>query len=147
MSNPSSSNTGPGRAASGPGRVESATLDAVFAALAHPARRRVLVTLHARGGRMTAGEIHDRFQHSWPTTSRHLGVLRDAGLVDIGKQGRNRMYSLRRDDLGLVCAWLGAWALATDDPAAERPSWTALPYSTMRNAIPPRAEDEPDAEE
>ena len=63
------------------GRRELEEYDAVFSALAHATRRHVLLVLNARGGSMTAGEIAERFSCSWPTTSRHLKVLRDAGLV------------------------------------------------------------------
>src|SRR5262249_44166751 len=52
-------------------RVSRARLDAyeaVFSALAHPARRRILLTLHFNGGSMTAGEIAGVFAHAWQTT-------------------------------------------------------------------------------
>ncbi|MEP6995103.1 MAG: helix-turn-helix domain-containing protein, partial [Acidobacteriota bacterium] len=54
--------------------------EAVFSALAHPARRRVLLTIHFHGGSMTAGEIAGVFAHAWQTTTRHLQVLEAAGL-------------------------------------------------------------------
>ena len=114
--------------------VSSTTLDAIFGALAHPARRQILIILHARGGTMTAGEIADRFKHSWPTTTRHLSVLEEAGLLEIGKQGRNRFYSLRMRDLGRAGNWLDSWA---GHPPAGRPGWAQRPYATMRNAIAP----------
>jgi DNA-binding transcriptional ArsR family regulator len=66
----------------------------VFAALAHEQRRHILLTLRFRGGEMTAGDIADRFHCSWPTTSRHLRVLEDAGLVTVEKRGRERVYRL-----------------------------------------------------
>ena len=57
---------------------------------------------------MSAGEIADRFGCSWPTTSRHLAVLRDAGLVTVEKRGRERCYVLERERLkGVVGDWLG----------------------------------------
>ena len=56
---------------------------------------------------MTAGEIAQRFGCSWPTTSRHLSVLREAGLVDVDKRGRERIYRLRKGRLvGEVTEWL-----------------------------------------
>ena len=115
--------------------VSSKTLDAVFGALAHPARRRILVTLHARGGVMSAGEIADRFKHSWPTTTRHLGVLRRAGVLEVGKRGRHRFYALRPGVLVRAADWLYAWAAQADGDSApaKRPAWTKLPYATMRN--------------
>lgn len=48
---------------------------------------------------MTAGEIARRFSCKWPTTSRHLGRLQDAGLVSVEKDGRERTYVLKKDRL------------------------------------------------
>jgi DNA-binding transcriptional ArsR family regulator len=82
-------------------------IDAVFAALAHATRRHILQVLAARHGTMTAGELSGRFAHSWPTTTRHLSVLVDAGLVSVTPVGRERHYRLERMRLGHVLAlWL-----------------------------------------
>ncbi|MCB9674537.1 MAG: helix-turn-helix transcriptional regulator [Alphaproteobacteria bacterium] len=89
------------------GTRELDDFEAVFAALAHETRRHVLVVLKARGGSMSAGDIAARFDHSWPTVTRHLGVLRDAGLVRVERRGRERVYHL--DDERLVAVtdgWL-----------------------------------------
>jgi len=83
-------------------------LDAVFQALAHPARRQILMTIHLRGGSVAAGDIAARFAHSWPTTTRHLGVLEASGLLEVKQEGRARMYSVRLDRLGVIKDWL-AW--------------------------------------
>jgi DNA-binding transcriptional ArsR family regulator len=80
----------------------------VVAALAHPARRQILLTLHFRGGVATAGEIAARFEHTWPTTTRHLRVLEDAALIRQEKRGRTRVYTLDKARLALVAEWL-AW--------------------------------------
>jgi DNA-binding transcriptional ArsR family regulator len=56
---------------------------------------------------MTAGDIAGRFAHAWPTTTRHLGVLVDAGLLTQERQGRNRVYAVDRERLGLLKEWLG----------------------------------------
>lgn len=69
-------------------------IEHVFSALAHTSRRHILLTLNFRGGRMTAGEIADRFSCSWPTTSRHLNILKNAGLISVIKEGRERYYKL-----------------------------------------------------
>ena len=91
----------------GRGERELADLERVFKALAHASRRQVLVVLNARGGRMTAGEIAGRFTCTWPTTSRHLRVLQDAGLVRSERQGRERVYVLETKRLdGVVGGWL-----------------------------------------
>jgi DNA-binding transcriptional ArsR family regulator len=74
------------------GRAEVEAADAVFAALAHPARRQILLSVHYRGT-ATAGEIAQRFECSWPTTSRHLATLVDCGLLSVTRRGRERVYS------------------------------------------------------
>jgi DNA-binding transcriptional ArsR family regulator len=79
-------------------------LEAVFGALANEHRRHILVTLHARGGAMTAGELARRFSHTWSTTTRHLQRLERAGLVRVEKQGRERRYTLDRGHLHTVTA-------------------------------------------
>ena len=82
-------------------------VEAVFSALGNASRRHILLVLHYRGGQMTAGEIAGRFGCSWPTTTRHLGVLRDAGLVEVEQRGRQRIYRMNRDRLKKVAArWL-----------------------------------------
>jgi DNA-binding transcriptional ArsR family regulator len=82
--------------------------EAVFTALAHPVRRRILLTLNFEGGSMTAGEIADVFDHAWPTTTRHIQVLESAGLLHHDQKGRNRVYYINRRRLELVRDWL-AW--------------------------------------
>jgi DNA-binding transcriptional ArsR family regulator len=69
-------------------------LEAVFGALAHAQRRQILQVLWFRGGELSAGQIAERFACSWPTTSRHLRVLVQAGLVAVEKRGRERIYRL-----------------------------------------------------
>ena len=82
-------------------------LESVFKALAHSSRRHVLVVLNARGGSMTAGDIAGRFSCTWPTTSRHLRVLEDAGLVRVDKRGREWVYVLEKNRLrGVVGGWI-----------------------------------------
>lgn len=85
-----------------------ADLEAVFAALAHAARRQILMIIHFWGGSMTAGEIDKRFGHAWPTTTRHLRVLEEAGLLTHEKVGRTCIYRIEHARLKLVQEWL-AW--------------------------------------
>jgi DNA-binding transcriptional ArsR family regulator len=88
------------------GLAELDAFDAVFGALAHRSRRTILSVLHARGGEMTSGAIAARFDCSWPTTSQHLRVLEQAGLVSIALRGRERVYRLEIDRLHSVA---GGW--------------------------------------
>src|SRR5262245_55473328 len=80
--------------------------EAVFTALAHPERRRILLTLNFEGGSMTAGEIADMFELAWPTTTRHIQVLEAAGLLHHTREGRARVYTIDRRRLKLVHDWL-----------------------------------------
>lgn len=89
-------------------RARSDAYEAVFGALAHPARRRVLMTVHFNGGSMSAGEIAAVFAHAWQTTTRHLQVLEAAGLLSHERRGRLRVYRIETRRLELVRDWL-AW--------------------------------------
>ena len=80
--------------------------EAVFTALAHPARRRILHTLNFEGGAMTAGDIAAMFAHAWPTTTRHLQVLESAGLLVHEQQGRARLYRIEKTRLKLALEWM-----------------------------------------
>lgn len=88
----------------------------VFKALAHESRRHILIVLNARGGSMTAGEIAGRFSCTWPTTTRHLRVLENAGLVRVDKRGREWVYILESERIRKV---VGGW-LNWFEPPPER---------------------------
>ena len=81
--------------------------DEVFSALAHPARRQILLSVHYRGT-CNAGDIAQRFDCSWPTTSRHLARLVNSQLLEVNKNGRERVYSANAKLLQKVLArWAG----------------------------------------
>jgi DNA-binding transcriptional ArsR family regulator len=71
----------------------------VFRALADPTRRQILEDL--RSGELQAGEIASRFTISGPSISRHLGVLRSAGLVRERRDANRIYYSLVEERLAL----------------------------------------------
>ena len=97
-----------------------ADVEAVFAALAHPSRRQILLVLRFRGGEMLAGEIADRFACAWPTTTRHLRILEAAGLVRVEKRGRERVYRLDDQRLRHVAGdWL-RWFEPDQTPTRRR---------------------------
>jgi DNA-binding transcriptional ArsR family regulator len=102
-----------------------------FGALADPTRRRVLDLLSRR--ERTAGELGRVFPSvSQPGMSRHLRVLREAGLVRVRRDRRHRVYSLRSEGLAGVDAWMEKyrefWKTELDsletflDAQAHRPS-------------------------
>ncbi len=81
--------------------------DEVFAALAHPARRQILLSVHYRGT-SNAGDIARRFDCSWPTTSRHLATLVSSSLLHVSKHGRERVYSANAELLqNVLSKWAG----------------------------------------
>jgi DNA-binding transcriptional ArsR family regulator len=88
----------------------------VFGALAHATRRAILVQLAVLGGELPSGYLAKRFPHSWPTTTRHLNVLEEAGLVSVHRTGRTSLYRLERERLERVT---GGWLrkLAPYDPS------------------------------
>lgn len=85
------------------------TLDA-FAAIAEPRRREILGALSrglpvADGGRDVTWLVEEL---GWPQpqVSKHLGVLREVGLVSVVRKGRRRMYSLNGEELKPVYEWV-----------------------------------------
>ena len=76
--------------------------DLVFKALAHPSRRFILVILQSRGGTMTAGDIVSRLSFAWPTMTRHLQQLEQAGLISVDKRSREQYYTINKDRLNTV---------------------------------------------
>lgn len=78
--------------------------DSVFRALADPTRREILGIL--RGGRHSVGEIADNFRMSRPAVSKHLRLLRTAGLIHTRKEGTANFCSLNAKPLRAVEDWL-----------------------------------------
>ena len=120
----------------------------VFPAVADPARREIMSAL-ARG-ELSAGEVAALFPISRPAVSRHLRVLREAGLVRDELVGRRRVYRLDLDGLAPVTAWLitltnsrtsgsGGWpgrlnALETEVRRSRRERRTASSQSQKETA-------------
>jgi DNA-binding transcriptional ArsR family regulator len=82
-------------------------MEAILRALADESRRTVLDTL--TGGPATAGELAALLPIARPGVSRHLRVLREAGLVDVRQEAQRRVYSLRLEPLAEVDEWLGRY--------------------------------------
>ncbi|MGH7671056.1 MAG: autorepressor SdpR family transcription factor [Gemmatimonadaceae bacterium] len=82
-------------------------MDSAFKALADPTRREILKLL--RKGPRSSGEIAERFDSTWPTISRHLGVLRDAGLILSERHGQQIVYELNTTVFNDVVEQLLDW--------------------------------------
>lgn len=80
-------------------------MDMVLQALADGSRRKLLEIL--RDHPATAGELANALPIARPGVSRHLRVLREAGLVDVRQESQRRIYSLRPEPLAEVDSWLG----------------------------------------
>ena len=75
-----------------------------FAVLAEPSRRHILDLLRVR--ERTVNELVEQLRLSQPGVSKHLRVLREAGLVDVRVDAQRRWYQLRAEPLAEVDAWL-----------------------------------------
>jgi DNA-binding transcriptional ArsR family regulator len=88
-------------------------MDNVMAVLAEPIRRRMLDAL--RAGEQPAGAFERSLGLSQPAASKHLRVLRQAGLVRVRKDAQRRIYALDPAPLAALDAWL----------AQYRPFWNS----------------------
>jgi DNA-binding transcriptional ArsR family regulator len=82
-------------------------VNAVFHALADENRRTMLEILRSHPA--TVGELAGALPIARPGVSRHLRVLREAGLVEVERQAQWRIYRLRPDSLAELDSWLGRY--------------------------------------
>ena len=92
-------------------------MPATFEVLAEPNRRRILDLL--RGAERPVGELVDELDVSQPGVSKHLRVLREAGLVDVRSDAQRRLYRVRPEPLRAIDEWLEPyrelWASRLDE--------------------------------
>lgn len=97
-------------------------MDAVFKALSHPVRRRIVDML--RAGPKSSGEIAGAFDLAWPTVTGHLAALKEAHLVEAEREGASIRYRLditaAEEALGFLMGLLrsGNTEAAHDEPGA-----------------------------
>jgi DNA-binding transcriptional ArsR family regulator len=98
--------------------VTSSSAEVLFRSLADPTRRAIFERL-CREGEQTVGALTARAGISQPAVSKHLGVLKDAGLVRDRHQGRQTHYSARIGALAPLLDWTrdmaGFWESRFDD--------------------------------
>jgi DNA-binding transcriptional ArsR family regulator len=83
-------------------------VEAALRAIAEPRRRQILELVRVR--ELSAGEIAAQFEVTRPAISQHLGVLKEAGLVDERRNGTRRLYRARPQGLTELKAFLdGFW--------------------------------------
>lgn len=84
-----------------------AVMASTFEVLAEPRRREILDLL--RTGEHQVGDLVERLELAQPTVSKHLKVLREAGLVEVRQDAQRRWYRLRPEPLADVDAWLAPY--------------------------------------
>jgi len=82
-------------------------MEAALRAIAEPRRRRILELVGAR--ELSAGEIASHFEVTRPAISQHLGVLKEAGLVNERRNGTQRLYRARPQGLAELKAFLDSF--------------------------------------
>lgn len=93
-------------------------MTSLFKALADPTRREILRLLSRR--ELTSGQIAEKFAMSWPSVSHHLGVLKNAGLVEVEKKGQYLYYSLNATVLQELMAYLFELLNVKEDEKNEK---------------------------
>jgi len=83
----------------------AATTSDVFNAIAEPRRRQIIDLLSQRPG-LAVGAIVLALGLAQPAVSKHLGVLREVGIVSVKKQGKSRVYDLNPEQLRSVYDWV-----------------------------------------
>lgn len=86
----------------------AATTTDAFNAIAEP-RRRAIIDMLVDGRPHTVGEVVERLRMPQPAVSKHLGVLREVGIVSASKHGRFRLYRLNAEELKPVHDWVKAY--------------------------------------
>jgi DNA-binding transcriptional ArsR family regulator len=87
-------------------------VESAFAIVAEPHRRAILSLLLA--SERSVGELERELQLPQPSVSKHLRVLREAGLVNVRREEQRRLYSIRPEDFSELDQWI----------ARYRPFWT-----------------------
>src|SRR5688572_25116978 len=89
--------------------------DDVFTVISDGTRRQLLDAL--REGDRSVGELVEALGVSQPTVSKHLKVLREAGLATMRAEGQRRYYSVSPEPLDHAARWLAAFAVGSPTPA------------------------------
>lgn len=116
--------------------MTSASVVAVFAALGDPNRQRLLELLAARG-RASATALAAPIMVTRQAVDKHLRVLQEAGLVSSAREGREVLYTVRREELERSAAWLSDVAAQWDRRLAMIKSTAEATDPTDARELPP----------
>lgn len=118
----------------------------IFSVIADPTRRQLLSVLldrhlsdeasasGAATGEASVSELVHRLELSQPTVSKHLKVLRDAGLVEVREEGQHRYYRLQTAPLEDVEDWIVPFLAASDEGSEEEDSLWENASDEVRSA-------------
>jgi DNA-binding transcriptional ArsR family regulator len=115
-----------------------------FHALAEPRRREILVLL-ARHGALAVGALVLAMGLPQPAVSKHLAVLREAGLVAVEKQGQHRVYSLNAAQLKAVHDWTATFERYWTHQLGRLKRLAEEPAPQLESEDPAAGPDHPDA--
>lgn len=125
-------------------------IDDVFAVIADPTRRQILSVLSH--GKRPVGDLVSELGVSQPTVSKHLKVLRTAGLVETQAAGQKRFYSLTPAPLDKVMLWIENLTSADENPQTSEQTSSSptsaidTPHLPSQKTAPASTSDTPDAE-
>lgn len=94
--------------------ARATTTSDVFNAIAEPRRREIVEVLARRGG-LAVGALVLALGLPQPAVSKHLGVLREVGVVSVLKQGKQRVYNLEAEKLKTVHDWVKSFEVLWSD--------------------------------
>jgi len=103
-------------------------MNAVFKALSHPVRRKIVAMLQKRP--MTSGEIAAAFDMAWPSVTGHLAALKEADLVETEREGNSVRYRL---NISAVDEAIGFLLAITQKAKAARKRGDAPSRSSLRS--------------
>jgi DNA-binding transcriptional ArsR family regulator len=89
-------------------------MNAPFEVLAQPNRRRILELLGSR--ERPVGDLVRELEITQPAVSKHLRILREAGLVEVRTDAQRRLYRVRSEPLRAMYGWLDAYRHMWDSP-------------------------------
>lgn len=115
-------------------------VEKVFAVIAESTRRDILQALASES--KAVGQLVDELGVSQPTVSKHLRVLREAGVVTMRAQGQKRFYGINTEPLAQVSAWLEQLGAGVRGEAVAASPLSQVPDEPA--AVPPAVPDEPE---
>jgi DNA-binding transcriptional ArsR family regulator len=117
-------------AATAPKKDDMDRVQPVFRALADPTRRRILRDLARKPA--SIADVASRFEISRPAVVKHLAILRESGLIDVKRRGRERINVLNPEALKSAADWLSFFDAFWNDKLAKLKQAVETDYADKR---------------